>query len=742
MLLHPQTSPAPVRAPRRSAGHPFLIVRASDFADLQARAVQWPWQEQKAAAIEATTTERYNPAARIDIRAIMLARILTTTALAYILDPDRRPVYVARIVEHLHPFDPAEPNSITANMRSNPDKTLWRYAVPTGNAFFHAVLALDIIHDELPSKQLAEIEAMLRDGPSRYFQDTKLAWTQGTHAAAAIMPLYDGDVAAYRPLVETWKADTLRAISVDGVFRGGCAYADARWGFADRENKALFGEVLAYTGVLPDWYDEPRIGRFQEWLNGYAYTPFRALWAFGDSGPEKFNGHYQPGNERAYRYSPLAGRYAAWLRGGLTPPAGLGSYVPAHEPPSAPLAAPSRVFADGGAWLKETSLDEQSLSAALWNHKTSSDAHAHKETNSICLAAYGEMLLRGAGYNGWATPEQGFSWDYIHSRAVAGNTVLFDYALPNSREEERLPSAVNDHVLTHGNGITRSLLTGVVDFARGDSGDAILNGRHLRSFIFVHPADGVGGYYVAIDRLAAAPGATGHVVWHPASGQCVTTHENQEYVWTTREFSGRDVSLSVFLATAPRDVRLRDGVLANWGHGVVGKYLVGNYPTDTDGKKSVLTVLFPHDAGHAKADLSRHASHDPAFTGATVRQGGVVDSLFASSGLSETCPTPDVRAWARGGWLRRTSAGAGSSIWLMDATRFESANFVFESDSPVVLLLKDDVLHLGITRPTRVRAVVGGRRLGVRTATGATSAGPQEASSRILLAVGTHQLTP
>ena len=444
-----------VRATLPVAEHPFLIVRKQNYTNLQARAARSPWKEQKAEVLSLARTLICNPAEGMRAWSEKLARIFSTTALAYILDPQNRPLYRDRIVEHLRFFDSSHSPSMIAQMRANPDKMLWIYGVPTGNAFFQGVLALDIIHDDLPPDQLQQIEAFLREGPADYFMRTTLVWRQGSLAAKAIWPLYERNASVYEPLANEWHKVTLSHISTDGVFAGGTGYAAARWTQADREHKALFGEVLANVGLLRGWYEEPRLKDFQEWINGYAYTPFRIYWTFGDSGPSGFNSRLQPGPERAYRYSKLAGQYAAWLSQEAAPYAGLGSYVLSEESFPTPVAAPSRIFPDGGAWLKQTSLDTHSLSAVLWNLKETDDAHAHKETNSLGIAAYGEMVLRASGYNGWADGEAGFSWDYIHDRAISANTVLFNYQTPDTEDEEQTPSSVNDHIKKYGAGDRR-----------------------------------------------------------------------------------------------------------------------------------------------------------------------------------------------------------------------------------------------------------------------------------------------
>jgi hypothetical protein len=733
MLTQTKTRHSVIRVATAGHAHPFLIVSKQDYTELQARAASSPWKEQKEAVLSLAATLVCKPADGIRAWSETLARILSTTALAYILDPQNRPAYRDRIVEHLRYFDEAHPQSMIARMRANPDKMLWIYGVPTGNAFFQGVLALDIIHDDLPEDLLQQIEAFLRRGPADYFMKTPLAWRQGYLAAKAIWPLYERNAAVYQPIVEQWYEDVMSHISEDGVFTGGTAYAIARWSHADREHKGLFGEVLAHAGVLRSWYEEPRLRNFQEWLYGYAYTPFRICWTFGDSGPGGFNAQLQPGPERGYRYSELAGQYAAWLSQGTMPYVGLGSYVLSDQPYPAAAATPSRVFADGGAWLKQTSLDPRSLSAVLWNLKGTNDVHAHKETNSLGLAAYGEMLLRASGYNGWADGESGFSWAYINDRAIAANTVLFDYSIPTEQAQEQTPSTVNDHVKKYGAGIRSSLLSGSVDFAQGDSGDAIGNGRHLRNFLFIHPADGAEGYWVVIDELIpAAAGSTGHIVWHPSSSSYSQTGESLEYTWSVREFSDSDVSLTIFLGTEPARCAVRNGVLANWGKGLVGKYLACDYAAGEHGSLQVLTVLFPHDAAHPRAEFSR-VKLDTS-SGTIVRQGEIKDFWFESSGKKPEPVAPGAVAKARAGFIRLKQDFRVLSSWLLDAEMLICDGFKFESTAPVVLFRRGNQLRIATKVDCGIEIEERGL-VGVAVDDGEIIRGP------VLLKAGNHLLT-
>lgn len=283
--------------------------------------------------------------------------------------------------------------------------------------------------------------------------------------------------------------------------------------------------------------------------------------------------------------------------------------------------------------------------------------------------------------------------------------MLFDQTGPTSAAEEHCPSRVNDHVQQPGAGISASLPTGQVDWAVGESGGALPNGRHRRHFLLVHPADGAAGYFVTIDELTPdRPGATGLVVWHPAAEHCVATEPDTEYDVTVADFSQAGVGLTLYLATPPTTVSAHRGVMANADRGgIVGAYLVGHYATGdaagTHGRRSVATVLFPHDAEHPKAALSRLDA--PGVTGALIQQGDVVDCLFESIG-GKVEPEPGVVVVARAGLYRRIIDGGHSLLWLTGATRFSAGDQDFRSTSPVTLVQRAGELRIRAELDTEV----------------------------------------
>jgi hypothetical protein len=211
----------------------------------------------------------------------------------------------------------------------------------------------------------------------------------------------------------------------------------------------------------------------------------------------------------------------------------------------------------------------------------------------------------------------GFTWNYINQRAVSGNTVLIDYSFADSFN----PPLTNDHVNKYGAGISEGFVSADFDYARGDSGSALPNGKHYRTLTFVHPQGSNNGYWTVFDEIAVGKSAdTVHVAWHPGSAIYSTVSMNEEYQWTINRYSGHDVFLTIFQGTPPRSNEIKDGLLAaNWGDtSFVGKYLYSTYSTDSAGR-NLVTVLFPHDATHLKPTISRISGS--GYTGASISFG-------------------------------------------------------------------------------------------------------------------------
>jgi hypothetical protein len=173
---------------------------------------------------------------------------------------------------------------------------------------------------------------------------------------------------------------------------------------------------------------------------------------------------------------------------------------------------------------------------------------------------------------------------------------------------------------------------------------------------------------------------------------------------------------------------VRNGALANWGKGIVGKYLACDYPTGEKGSTNVITVLFPHNASHPKADFVRVDSGR-----ILVRQRDVVDHLFESTGETLVSIAPGISAQARAGVIRLNQHLDLVHAWLMDGVRLISHGFELESSSPVILFREGNNLRLATKTDCRISLTQAGM-------VGVSVNGGEITSSSIVLPAGTHAL--
>jgi len=348
--------------------------------------------------------------------------------------------------------------------------------------------------------------------------------------------------------------------------------------------------------------------------------------------------------------------------------------------------------------LMRRKADTETLAGALWTH-TRPGGHAHPDTNAIHCCAYGEHVLRNAGYNGWGNGVEEFGWEYIHDRAVANNVVLLDYDLDD-------PTGPPDdgHVSKRGGGVAEGFVDdpGPVAYASGDSGRAVAGGTHLRNFLSVPAADGVGGYWLLLDEVTGTEG-TIHTALHPNAAQAPTADRSEE-VYTVPvggpyPRSGTDVRLTVAYGTEPDGVTVHRGALADWEESFVGRYLYASYPAPADGLAGIVTALFPHDDDHPRAEFERIPGDDR--DGIAVRQGPVTDRAVELSGKSGAT-VGDVTTTARAAVVRERD-GNLAFAFLRRATRVEAGDTTVRASGPVSLALRGTTGNVGARTDTAVR---------------------------------------
>lgn len=670
-----------------AAEHPFLIVKKENFRELRDRSGNNPWKDMKSRAISQGSSPLGSLRGKSLDRAQRIIDNVSGAALAYILDPGRKDRYVDNIKIALNKWD-----QHLAYIKSA-DSRLWGYVVPTGAAFFNSVLALDVVHDELSALERSQIESKL-ERVADWFRLTGNIFPPNQFGALGIWSLYKGDMPDYQKQLDGYRQAIFDQFTDDGIFSGGSRYASARFnGQGNGDAKTNLMDIAEFTKT-GTFYTDPRLISFYEWLYGHSNAPFDMHVTFGDTPFSKSHpyGSIHTGSTgicRAYRFSKLAGSYAAYRNRNASFPGRLLHYVLLDRPLETPAKPVSRIWHEGYAGLWEKNVTDRSLMGALWS-PTRTFGHSHKEANAIYLCAYGEPVLINSGYGG-IKAILGYPREYYANRAESGNTVTIEY---------------DDHAAKTGGGIVEGFVGNAFDYACGSSGPATAKvGEHHRSLCMIHPQGGRPGYFVLFDEVVAkTPGATVRMMLHPNSNAITEISEGIEYSArvSPRRFSSNTVYLNIFMGTPSDSVKTKLGGIAAYNNeGFVGQYLQTTCHTDSLGQKNMVTVLAPRDPGHPVPEMSR--LQGPGFTGVRLDHGdGVTDHALESDGTKNIAPG-DVEFSGRACWYRKTGPDI-PMFFVRSGKRFGPTSGVpkgFDADKEISIFLRNGVGNL-VSPGTRV----------------------------------------
>ncbi len=593
--------------------HPHMIVKTSEYAALQARAQNWPWSAMKTKAIANVQNVYYQTTSPLGTTCSRAHVIASSCALAYILDPGNRSVYVNKVVNSLAP-------ALDKIAREKGTHTDHGYNVPPAHAAFMAYLALDILYHDIPEDIRRAMEA-----DCDFIADHhRTSWNSSEYGIKGMKELYhNGASQTFEAWKNKYRDNILHMTTEDGVYTTGPGYTVSRLFMDERMQKKIFMDICEYQGYH-EFYSNPVFQNLYEYVMGYIITPFNRTYTFGDSPPAKELDEWAASALRVNRFSPKAQQYAAWYLGELGENSIEGGLLHFLLCDSIPLPAerpPSRIFTNGGAWFREASEDRQALAGALWNRNTKESGHPHRDVNAVHIAAYGEHILRNSGYDGYGEPDPA-TWEWIRNTAESSNTLIMNG---------------KNHQSTMGGGITEGFTGQLFEYACGRSGAAIPIGSHERNFIFVHPREGLShGYFLLIDEVSAPVWGNPENVtlfFHPNSAQDPESHAaDTHYEWSIGgcNYSHHPVSASIFLATPPISTEIKSGYLASFSDcsRFTGKYLSSTY-NFTGGNASVISVVFPSDAEHPPAVMDRLALN--SASGAKIDHGNrVIDYALSS----------------------------------------------------------------------------------------------------------------
>lgn len=139
-----------------SQAHPFIIVKQTEYSNLQALATganaKPVFTQMRNTAINTATNKTVNPTATMISRSATVRDIMDACALAYILDPARRNIYRDKFYATLKYWD----LSVTGNLPQNLLESSWDNSIPPEGAFFATVIAMDIMYSD-PNTTPAQI---------------------------------------------------------------------------------------------------------------------------------------------------------------------------------------------------------------------------------------------------------------------------------------------------------------------------------------------------------------------------------------------------------------------------------------------------------------------------------------------------------------------------------------------------------------------------------------------------------
>jgi hypothetical protein len=696
-----------------SGERPSLLVARDDYPALRERQAREPWASWADRAEAQLGADLGGE--RVRERCESIVAVASGAALCHVLDrgdPAERVRAVLRAVAH---YD----EHVTPDLGSPDYDNQWHVVVPPSGALFSLVVALDAVGPAAEADERVAAEERLARAADWFYDEQDGPWKAARYGAYGVWAAYERDGERVAEAAER-AMDAFGTEWPDGVYREGCEYANNRFaGRGVRTAKVHFPDVLANATEL-DFYGDKAVREDFAWLFGYSLSPVtfeggRDVYTFGDSGPA----HTATARSScAYRARKFGGRVennAAWaITGPFEGRHVFETYVLTDRVPADPDPPVSRVFPGGGAWLLADSADPEAPAGVLWN-PTDASGHSHPDVNAVHLCAHGEHVLRNSGYNGWGNGHGGFDWTYVHDRAVANNVVLTDY--PFDAPDRDPPEG--GHVRRRGAGVTEGIVggPGPIEYACGDAGEALPDAGHRRSLVAVHPrggdadgggvedGDGIGGYWVLFDEVAAPDAATVHTALHPA------TVSDPEAVEPGREFrapvdaaprTDRAVSLTLRYGAAPDAVDVREGLLADWDRSAVGRYLYATYEAADERRLS--TVLYPHVG--ASPDFDSLAGE--GYAGTRIDGGTAVDRAVALTG-GDLVEVAGARIAGRAALFRETGNGSGggegeaATPWfLRRGTRFERGARGLRADAPVSAAFDGGVGTVVTRRPTAV----------------------------------------
>ena len=621
--------------------------------------------------------------------------VMGSNALAYILDPENKCKYVNAIKKEF------ETEVTNIHIGSGAGTS----SVPS-HKLFHALLALDVIRDDITSEERANYENILS---AKIFKLVTKQWRPHGYAMRMLWYKYLGDTVLFDSTknIYDYQLEVANFLS-DGVGTSQNGYCIERFNTKERAAKNQVFDMLEYMGYN-EYYTWPELRKSYEWIYAWANSPFGSSIFYGDNrGSQQAwdvdgNEILSPTTVRAARFSLDAYKSAMWcLKEGaqLSDPTLKGyllSYIimagsaeknnPIEFDINDAELAPSKILTNYAILIGKNQ-SRNALYASIMSLNGVEDYHTHCEANAIALGGYGEYILRNAGYNG---PDRDVSAD--------GITTNYNFLARNAESGNTLMIGGNNHKVRHGNGMVEGFTGKDVEYVRALNNRAI-DGEHFRDLVFIQAADSVNGYYIVLDHVTTDDsGKNINIVWHPNTAKVETIKENEEYYSEIKVDKGaagpflyswdkgQRVTLNTFMGTTPSSVEKREMVNQWRGkgddvHHYRAEYLYTTYPTNNN-RADIITVLFPGDQNHSVGEITRLELD--SYSGCQILQEQITDIALASNGLVEG--NNGAASFQAENVIYRKDSEQLISYFIKGKS-FQEGEYGFVSDSTVALYVK------------------------------------------------------
>ncbi len=670
--------------------HPFLIVQEEDFPVLREKAAVEPF-----VSIKAQADQHWNDDFKIP-NWNKMAQLLSHNTLLYALEENKsaRKKYKQQIVKIINRWDEMVPHLGKGHSG----------AVYASNAMFNSLLAMDMIYNDLSSKERKRLEQKI-DTVYEFFRVNRMP--DGNHiwwvlSRLGVMSVYNIYYQAEEQS-QFWSKKYQHhlmeiSMSSDGSWVQSPGYAHARM-TGTRTAKANTVDVIQANGYF-DFYHHPKMKQFMLWLNTFALTPFGNIPSFGETGYNKANIDGGALFHFMGCYDERAAQMGRWHKRKfpLGEKALLNDFINySLTPKNAPEPAmPSSLLMENtGAALWGKTGDTEALQGILYslkrdNWEPGGFHHASEDVNSIGIQAYGEFMVMNSGTNYYPsypgkTPD-GNRW----YEAWMQNVLLI-----GARRHE---------IRGEGGGLVDGLTGGEIEFGTTSSRGAFKQALHERSLIFVHQKEKRNyGYFVVVDQadLSFVKDTVSVMIQPNTKFQTTTTLEpHRKYSspingLLTDQADGSEAVITYF-ASEPLAVKQGKSWKGAFHLGdLASDHLEAQFLSDSLGQVRSMSLIIPTDQKHKAPEIQPIKGQN--MHGVILRHySGQEDINIISNEISPA--HYDGKLFKGRSLTCQYSADQSINLMAISCLQLEGwQNWSFEADVPVSIYGNDE--HLQINAP-------------------------------------------